>query len=92
MKLKDIMEMEHEEENDDTTFPEWLRLQYEKRADDERQGGGSIEINTSANYVAVTMSDGSEYMFQGHEADQMLSEVPPNINPEDFILAIAQNW
>lgn len=65
---------------------------YEKRAKAERRAGGKIEINYRLSYVAVTMSDGSEYFFQGQEASELLDDVPDNINEEDFILAIAQGW
>ena len=73
-------------------LPSWLVNQYERRAEYERRDGGSIEINRVLPYVAVEMSDGSEYFFQGEEADDLLDTVPNNINEEDFLLAIAQNW
>lgn len=38
------------------------------------------------------MSDGSEYFFQGEEASDLLDEVPDNLAPEDYILAVAQGW
>lgn len=69
-----------------------LIQQYTERAEAERTAGGKIEINTYIPYVALTMSDGTEYFFQGHEADNLLNEVYDNICPEDYILAMAQNW
>jgi hypothetical protein len=65
---------------------------YEFRAKCEREAGGKIEINSGLPYVAITMSDGGEYFFQGEEASDLLDDVPDNINEEDFILAIAQGW
>lgn len=64
----------------------------EKRADAEREAGGSVEINTRIPTISVTLSDGSEYFFQEDEASDLLDEVPDNISPEDYILASAQSW
>ena len=69
-----------------------LEVQYVARATAEREAGGSIEINPIANYVAITMSDGSEYFCQGEEADDMIEAVPEWIHPEDYLLAVAQDW
>jgi hypothetical protein len=73
-------------------LPNRMVKDYEMRAKAERQGGAFIEINERLPYVGVEMSDGSKYFFQGEEASDLLNEVPPNINEEDFILAIAQGW
>lgn len=89
MKLQDLMEDEDGMVDD---LPDDLVAQLEQRAADEEAAGGSIDINDMLPTVAVTMSDGAEYFFQGEEADDLLSEVPGNMHPEDFILAIAQNW
>ncbi len=69
-----------------------LCRQYEERAQAEREAGGHVEINYRYDYVAVTLSDGAEYFFQGEEANQLLEECPDWINEKDYILAIAQNW
>ena len=69
-----------------------LAQQYEMRANAERGAGGQIEINHRYGYVAITLSDESEYFFQGEEVDNLLSEVPDWINEEDYLLAVAQNW
>ncbi len=87
MILKELLEME-----DDETFPGWLKKQYEERAAAEREAGGSVEVNPTADYIAVKLSNGEEYTFQGHEVDALMAEVPDDVDPEDFILAIAQNW
>ena len=78
--------------NEADEIPTRMVKSYEKRANAERKGGGSIEIDTKLPSVAVTMSDSSEYFFQEHEASDLLNDVPDNISPEDYILAIAQNW
>ncbi len=65
---------------------------YEKRANAERNAGSTVEINHRLPYVAVTLSGGDEYFFQGEEASDLLDEVPDNINEEDYILAVAQGW
>ena len=69
-----------------------LVKQFEARAESEREGGASIEINHIADYIALTMSNGDEYMFQGHEMADLLDTVPMQINAADYILATAQNW
>ena len=93
MKLNELQElMEYNDEGAIEDLPDDLVAQYEQRAEDERAGGGSIDINDMLPTVGVEMSDGSEYFFQGEEAEALLSEVPGNMHPEDFILALAQNW
>lgn len=72
-------------------LPKKMVKDYENRAKEERKAGGKIEINYKLPYVAIEMSDGSEYFFQEHEASELLDDVPENIDPEDFILAQAQN-
>jgi len=59
---------------------------YRHRAEFEREAGGSVEINRSLPYVAVNLSDGTEYFFQGEEADNLLDEVPDEISAEDYLL------
>lgn len=71
---------------------EELAKQYEKRANQERDAGASIEINLRFGYIAIDRSDGAEYFFQGEEAMDLYDETPEWINPEDYILAISQNW
>ena len=76
--------------NESADLPGNMLADYTKRAQAERDAGATIEIKYD--YVAITMSDGTEYFFQGEEADELLSDIPDNINREDFILAIAQDW
>jgi len=84
MKLQDLFEMRD--------IPDQLVRQYEERAAAERESGGSVEIETTLPSISVRLSDGSEYFFQEWEADEILEKIPTNIDPEDFILATAQNW
>lgn len=74
------------------TLPDRMVEDYERRAQAERDAGGRIDIDHGLPTVAVTMSDGSEYFFQEHEASELLDEVPENIAEEDYILALAQGW
>jgi len=90
-KLAGLQE-ENDEESGEKPIPDWLVKQYEERADSERAAGGEIEIDRIAGTVSIKMSDESEYFFQDHEADELLSRVPDNIQKEDFLLAVAQNW
>jgi len=76
----------------ESSLPPNMVRDYERRAKAERRGGGHVEIDTRFSTVSVTLSDGSEYFFQEGEADDLLDEVPDNIAPEDYILAVAQGW
>ena len=75
-----------------------ILLDYLKRAKAEREAGGKCEVSLyDLCYIAVTMSSGEEYFFQGEEADNLMGEyedVPwlEHIDIEDYLLAIAQNW
>lgn len=73
-------------------LPTRIKTDYCRRAASERSAGSTIKINYTLPYVDVTMSDGSEYFFQGDEASELLAEVPVNIDPESYILALAQGW
>lgn len=90
--INNLLEEPGWEADDNNEIPDWLVKQYEERAEAEREAGGSIEINSGLPYIDITMSDGSVYTFQEHEADELLNEVPDNISAEDYILAQAQNW
>jgi len=69
---------------------------YELRANAERATGGKVEINRNIPYVSVTRSDGSEYFFQGDEADELINEadnaLDGNINAYDYVMATSQSW
>jgi len=80
------------DDSNNTEIPTWLVNQYEERAAAERDAGTTIEINYGIPYVAIDYPNGESYFFQGDEADDLLNEVPDNINEEDYILAISQNW
>tara|TARA_R110002167_G_scaffold192918_1_gene395510 strand:- start:670 stop:903 length:234 start_codon:yes stop_codon:yes gene_type:complete len=72
-----------------------LSKQYTERAESERAAGGKVEVNYMRPYVAVDLSDGSEYFFQGEEAQDLIDEVEKcglDCSDENTILAIAQNW
>lgn len=73
-------------------IPERMVADYEARAEAEMNAGATIELNRYPCYVAITMSDGSEYFFQDEEAEDLLNEVPDNISATDYILALAQGW
>jgi len=69
-----------------------LARQYEKRAQAERDAGGFCVVTANMPCIELKLSDGSEYFFQGEEAENLLSEVPDWIYPDDYLLAMAQNW
>ena len=54
--------------------------------------GGTIEINSSLPYVAIKQPNEEEYFFQGEEAENLLNEVPDDINEEEYIIWISQGW
>lgn len=84
MKVIDLLEMRD--------LPDAIAYKMERRAEAERDAGGTIEIDPVLPSIAVKLSDGSEYFFQEWEADEILGKVPGGIEPEDYILAQAQNW
>ena len=69
---------------------------YRIRARAERAAGAKCEVNTKLPYIAITMSDGSEYYMQGEEAENALKEYEDiewlSCSIGDYFLAIAQNW
>lgn len=72
-------------------LPEWLVTQYKEIAAAAEAEGGSVVIDNMLGTVAVTVGD-DEYYFQHSSAADLLDSVPENIAPEDYILALAQNW
>lgn len=87
MRVHEILEMEDMED-----LPDSLAKQYGKRAEAERDAGGSIEIDTMLPSISIKLSDGTDYFFQEWEADELLNKIPGNVDKEDFLLAMAQNW
>jgi hypothetical protein len=72
-------------------------LDYKRRAHEERKAGGECEVNNSMSCVSITMSDGSEYFFQGEEAENLIKEYEDiewlwACDIEDYFLSIAQGW
>jgi len=84
MKIEELLEMQ--------TLPDNLVDQFEKRANTEREAGGKIDIDPTLPTVAITMSNGEEYLFKEWEAEELLAAVPENIIPDDYLLVIAQSW
>ncbi len=74
-----------------------MGAQIEQSAKAEMAAGASIEINYGLPYVALTMSDGSEYFFQGQEASELIDEHEASSSKfdttiEQSILHSAQGW
>lgn len=90
--MNEVLELYKEEKTMCNIIPEWLERQYAERADCESKAGGGISIDYDLPSVNIVMSDGSEYFFQEHQAEDLLKRVPENVDAEDFLLAQAQNW
>jgi len=74
-------------------LPEAMVKDYQERAAAELMCPGTyIKIEREFPVISLCLSDGSNYYFADTEAEDLLSEVPENISPEDYILAIAQSW
>lgn len=73
-------------------LPENILQNCIRIADTERSGGATVEINKTAGYVAIRLTDGTTFYFQDHEADDILSGVPENISGEDWLLSQAIGW
>lgn len=74
-----------------------LHTQIVECAQAELDAGATIEINGQLPYVALTMSDGSEYFFQGEEASNLLDEYEAisdkfDVSVREAILHSAQGW
>jgi len=69
-----------------------ITTMYHNIVQEEMIAGGSVDINHGLPCVAVKLSSGTEYFFQGEEASDLLDEVPDWIHEEDYILAVAQGW
>jgi len=54
--------------------------------------GGTIEINNGLPYVAIKQPNEEKYFFQGEEAENLLNEVPEDINEEEYIIWVSQGW
>jgi hypothetical protein len=54
----------------------------------------SIKIDERTPTIAINLSTGAEYYFQGEEASKMLEEIPEgvNISAEDYLLALSLGW
>lgn len=74
-------------------LPESMVKDYQERAAAELMCAGTyIKIERELPVISLCMSDGTNYYFTDTEAEDLLSEIPENISPEDYILAIAQGW
>ncbi len=84
MKLNDLLEAEDVSIKDAND--------YEDQAKKLRSSGAKVDIDYKHNGIGIEFPDGQEYFLQGDEASDLLDEVPDNVNPEDFIIVVADNW
>lgn len=75
-----------------SSIPSRMVREYERTAKAEYRAGGTVEIDYRLPYVSVTTSTGEEYFFQGDEAQDLLDEVPDNMSPEDYVMAMSTSW
>lgn len=55
--------------------------------------GWSVEIELGLPMVSIINPDGeTEWFFQEHEAQDLLDEVPDNVNEEDYLLWSSAGW
>lgn len=66
--------------------------QVKQYAESERAAGGRVKIDRLHSTVAVHCSDGSEYFFQGEEAEQLLDTIPDNVTEDDWVMSMSINW
>lgn len=87
MKITEIFESEV---ND---LPEQVVWKYEDMAAQEREAGGDVTIDAEGNgSIHLIRSDGAEFNIEGMDADDLLANIPANINPDDFLLAVSRRW
>jgi hypothetical protein len=74
-----------------------MKLEIETSAFGEYHGGGDVTINNMLPTVSVVNSNGDEYFFQGHEAEELLAEAEAaadkfDVTPEDYLMMASQGW
>lgn len=80
---------------DGVSFDQWterMRRDYERRANEAGWGGTEVDIDERLPTIAVTHGDGTEYFFQGEEADRMLEEVPEWTDAWTYFMVTSQDW
>ncbi len=87
MKMKEIFETEAQDMNDQ------LVQFHMNKADQERENGAEIMIDSEGEgAIHIRRSDGAEFHITGMDADDMLANVPANIDTEDFLLSQSRKW
>ena len=69
-----------------------IKKHMEQCSEASRKSGGVIEINQRLPYVSILCADGTEYFFQGYDAERLLNEVPDNVSPEDYLFWASSGW
>lgn len=67
-----------------------LRDYYHSTANDQRKNGAKTLIREDK--ITVVTPSKVEYFLNGHEAKELLNEVPYGVSSEDYILAISKSW
>lgn len=87
MKIKEIILAEA---ND---LPEQVVWKYEDMAAQAREKGADVQIDAEgAGAIHLIRADGVEFHISGIDADEVLENIPANINPDDFLLAVSRRW
>lgn len=66
--------------------------EIERFAKEAKKLGDTVEINHKMPTIFINLSNGEEYFFQEWEAQELLDEVPDNVDPEEWFLWIAHGW
>lgn len=54
--------------------------------------GGKIEINWGLPYIRILQTDGEEWFFQEHEAQQLIDEIDGDFIPEHYFIWTSREW
>jgi len=65
---------------------------YKRKHEAEVKAGGQISIDYRLPYIAMDLTDGSGYFFQGEVAEKILRDVPEWLDDEVYLLMMARSW
>lgn len=80
-----------------STTWESIAAEMKQRHDDALEFGQVIEVNEGFQTIFVGFNSHHEYLFQGEDAEEMMSEYRKSplsnfLHIEEYILASAQSW
>ena len=63
-----------------------------REMEEEAKLGGSVEIDDKAMTIHVVRADGEVFDLDGSNYDEVMSEIPHGISPNNYILWLSNKW